>query len=89
MRITIICITSFRFEKEKHEKLFQEKRNLVLITYLFVIVGAESGMHERRLLNDLLANYNKLERPVVNESEAVMLSFGLTLQQIIDVVSSS
>ena len=46
-------------------------------------------MHERRLLNDLLANYNKLERPVVNESEAVMLSFGLTLQQIIDVVSSS
>ena len=44
-------------------------------------------MHERRLLNDLLANYNKLERPVINESEAVQLSFGLTLQQIIDVVS--
>ena len=44
-------------------------------------------MHERRLLTDLLENYNKLERPVLNESDAVVLTFGLTLQQIIDVVS--
>jgi len=29
--------------------------------------------------------YNKLERPAVNESDAVVLTFGLTLQQIIDV----
>ena len=43
-------------------------------------------MHERMLLDDLLAYYNKLERPVSNESEAVVLTFGLTLQQIIDVV---
>lgn len=50
--------------------------------------GAESGAHERRLLNDLLEHYNKLERPVMNESDAVVLKFGLTLQQIIDVVSS-
>ena len=41
------------------------------------------------LLEDLLAYYNKLERPVANESEAVQLTFGLTLQQIIDVVSGS
>ena len=31
--------------------------------------------------------YQKLERPVANESEAVQLKFGLTLQQIMDVVS--
>ena len=37
------------------------------------------------MLEDLLAYYNKLERPVANESEAVVLTFGLTLQQIIDV----
>ncbi|XP_023333966.1 neuronal acetylcholine receptor subunit alpha-7 isoform X2 [Eurytemora carolleeae] len=47
--------------------------------------GAKSGLNERRLLDDLLENYNKLERPVINETEAVVLSFGLTLQQIIDV----
>ena len=53
----------------------------------FTLSGAYSGPHERRLLNDLLNQYNKLERPAVNESDAVVLIFGLTLQQIIDVVS--
>ena len=45
------------------------------------------GPHERRLLNDLMEHYNTLERPVYNESEPLALTFGLTLQQIIDVVS--
>lgn len=31
--------------------------------------------------------YNTLERPVLNESDPLQLSFGLTLMQIIDVVS--
>merc|ERR1719245_1545885 len=42
-------------------------------------------MFERRLLNDLMEYYQKLERPVANESEAVQLKFGLSLQQIMDV----
>ena len=46
------------------------------------------GTGERKLLNDLMAYYQKLERPVANESEAVQLRFGLTLQQIMDVVSA-
>lgn len=44
-------------------------------------------MHEKRLLNNLLATYNTLERPVANESDPLLVKFGLTLQQIIDVVS--
>ena len=47
----------------------------------------DCGTGERKLLNDLMAYYQKLERPVANESEAVQLRFGLTLQQIMDVVS--
>ncbi|KAL6259721.1 hypothetical protein P5V15_009634 [Pogonomyrmex californicus] len=47
------------------------------------------GLHEKRLLNDLLDSYNSLERPVGNESEPLVLSFGLTLMQIIDVVSAT
>lgn len=47
----------------------------------------EGGYHEKRLLHDLLDTYNILERPVVNESDPLQLSFGLTLMQIIDVVS--
>lgn len=44
-----------------------------------------AGYHEKRLLHNLLDNYNVLERPVVNESDPLQLSFGLTLMQIIDV----
>lgn len=50
-------------------------------------VDCEGGYHEKRLLHDLLDPYNILERPVVNESDPLQLSFGLTLMQIIDVVS--
>ena len=49
--------------------------------------GCEAGPHERRLLGDLNLNYNKLERPVADEAQPVQLKFGLTLQQIMDVVS--
>jgi hypothetical protein len=51
------------------------------------VAGVHSGPHERRLINDLMDKYNNLERPVFNESEPLTLTFGLTLQQIIDVVS--
>ncbi|XP_054087793.1 neuronal acetylcholine receptor subunit alpha-7-like [Zeugodacus cucurbitae] len=44
-----------------------------------------AGPHEKRLLHALLDNYNSLERPVVNESNPLQLSFGLTLMQIFDV----
>uniref|UniRef100_A0A182WFK5 Neurotransmitter-gated ion-channel ligand-binding domain-containing protein n=1 Tax=Anopheles minimus TaxID=112268 RepID=A0A182WFK5_9DIPT len=44
-----------------------------------------AGYNEKRLLHDLLDSYNILERPVVNESDPLQLSFGLTLMQIIDV----
>jgi hypothetical protein len=55
---------------------------------MFIIaLDSLEGPHERRLLKDLLSNYQVLERPVANESEPILVSFGLTLQQIIDVVS--
>ncbi|GAB0089196.1 Neurotransmitter-gated ion-channel [Sergentomyia squamirostris] len=47
--------------------------------------SCKAGIHEKRLLHDLLDPYNVLERPVVNESDPLQLSFGLTLMQIIDV----
>lgn len=53
-----------------------------------IFPGVWGGMHEKRLLHSLLDHYNVLERPVVNESDPLQLSFGLTLMQIIDVVST-
>ncbi len=42
----------------------------------------------KRLYDDLLSNYNKLVRPVVNVSEAVTVRLKLKLSQLIDVVSA-
>lgn len=36
-----------------------------------------------------MANYNRLERPVVNDSAAILVELGLTLLQIIDVVGET
>lgn len=49
------------------------------------LTESHQGPHEKRLLR-ILDDYNTLERPVSNESEALNVTFGLTLQQIIDVV---
>ena len=53
------------------------------------VAGSVQGPHEKRVLGKLLSDYNVLERPVANESEPIVISFGISLQQIIDVVSST
>ena len=40
----------------------------------------------KRLYDDLLSNYNKLVRPVVNVTDSVRVKFKLKLSQLIDVV---
>jgi hypothetical protein len=59
--------------------------NLNFFSFVFPL-GCCGGPNEKRLLSNLLDKYNTLERPVFNESEPVVVSFGLTLMQIIDVV---
>uniref|UniRef100_A0A914CCU9 Uncharacterized protein n=1 Tax=Acrobeloides nanus TaxID=290746 RepID=A0A914CCU9_9BILA len=44
-----------------------------------------AGDHERLLYARLLHGYNKLVRPIKNESEAVAVKLGMDLQQIIDI----
>ncbi|XP_011157845.2 LOW QUALITY PROTEIN: neuronal acetylcholine receptor subunit alpha-7 [Solenopsis invicta] len=63
------------------------RRSWTLVAALALAASGlvSGGLHEKKLLNDLLDSYNVLERPVGNESEALVLSFGLTLMQIIDV----
>lgn len=58
-----------------------------IFSFPFSPTDSLQGYHEKRLLNHLLNNYNLLERPVANESDPLEVRFGLTLQQIIDVVS--
>jgi len=51
--------------------------------------AVSGGPHEERLIDDIInnRNYTSLARPVAEEAEAVFVSFGLSLQQIIRVVS--
>ena len=40
----------------------------------------------KRLYDDLLSNYNRLIRPVVNHTETVTVKLGLRLSQLVDLV---
>lgn len=60
----------------------------LLLWPLWSLLVVEAGNPDaKRLYDDLLSNYNKLVRPVVNVSEAVTVRLKLKLSQLIDVVS--
>ncbi|XP_071964743.1 neuronal acetylcholine receptor subunit alpha-7-like isoform X2 [Antedon mediterranea] len=60
---------------------------IVLVCILIVVPVVEPGEHERRLMNDLLSKfpYREFARPAINESDALTVAMGMTLQQIMDV----
>uniref|UniRef100_A0A3Q3KU59 Uncharacterized protein n=1 Tax=Labrus bergylta TaxID=56723 RepID=A0A3Q3KU59_9LABR len=43
------------------------------------------GPHQRFLLRELLRDYNPMERPVANDSQALTVQFSFTLMQVMDV----
>jgi nicotinic acetylcholine receptor len=51
------------------------------------VVGCSGNPDAKRLYDDLLSNYNKLVRPVVNVSDPLTVKIKLKLSQLIDVVS--
>jgi len=62
----------------------------VLALRVSVVAGISAGVYERNLMTKLeneLSGFNTFERPVEDEQQPLKVEFGLTLQQIIDVVS--
>jgi hypothetical protein len=51
------------------------------------VAGCGGNPDAKRLYDDLLSNYNKLVRPVLNVSDALTVRIKLKLSQLIDVVS--
>uniref|UniRef100_A0A3Q1JHK1 Uncharacterized protein n=1 Tax=Anabas testudineus TaxID=64144 RepID=A0A3Q1JHK1_ANATE len=47
------------------------------------------GPHQRFLLRELLRDYNRMERPVANDSQALIVHFSFTLMQVMDVQNQS
>lgn len=50
--------------------------------------GIQGNPDAKRLYDDLLSNYNRLIRPVGNNSDRLTVKLGLKLSQLIDVVST-
>jgi len=48
-------------------------------------VSFEANPDTKRLYDDLLSNYNRLIRPVVNNTETLTVWLGLKLSQLIEV----
>lgn len=60
----------------------------ISFTTLINIVGRTiANPDAKRLYDDLLSNYNRLIRPVGNNSDRLTVKMGLRLSQLIDVVS--
>lgn len=58
----------------------------VLMTYLCLNQVWCGNPDAKRLYDDLLSNYNKLVRPVINNTKALTVKIKLKLSQLIDVV---
>lgn len=57
------------------------------LTLWYTCSMASSGNPDaKRLYDDLLSNYNKLVRPVVNNSDVLTVRIKLKLSQLIDLV---
>jgi nicotinic acetylcholine receptor, invertebrate len=57
------------------------------ICFSFSFTVCAGNPDAKRLYDDLLSNYNKLVRPVVNVTDALTVRIKLKLSQLIDVVS--
>jgi len=64
------------------------------IMVLLVLLGciatpSQANPDAKRLYDDLLSNYNRLIRPVSNNTQTVLVKLGLRLSQLIELVSTS
>ncbi|XP_017297716.1 acetylcholine receptor subunit alpha-like [Diaphorina citri] len=59
--------------------------SLSVAIILVLCQGCSGNPDAKRLYDDLLSNYNKLVRPVVNVTDALTVKIKLKLSQLIDV----
>lgn len=64
------------------------RTTLTLVAFVvgFIPAKIEGNPEAKRLYDDLLSNYNRLIRPVGNNTDRLTVKLGLKLSQLIDVV---
>lgn len=58
----------------------------MVLLLLYLTTSVITSPPEQRLRNDLMHNYNPLERPVERSEDPVVVTLGVIFQQIIDLV---
>lgn len=87
-----ICILNTISSSSHSQGWTWPKMGSVLFATLFVALQFATGLanpDSKRLYDDLLSNYNRLIRPVGNNSDRLTVKMGLRLSQLIDVVSKA
>ena len=51
------------------------------------LLGVHANPDAKRLYDDLLSNYNRLIRPVINHTDKVTVKLGVSLSQLVELVS--
>lgn len=64
------------------------KNSLKWVMIVSVLTLVRANPDAKRLYDDLLSNYNRLIRPVSNNTDTVLVKLGLRLSQLIDLVSN-
>ena len=64
----------------------QNNFGLLSLVFLFYLNCVAANPDAKRLYDDLLSHYNRLIRPVSNNSQVVTVRLGLHLTQLIDLV---
>lgn len=65
--------------------MLQFRPNLILICFFIQLVSSKN--YEILLYEDLLKEYDQLERPAENYADTVDVWLGLVFQQLVDVVN--
>lgn len=62
-------------------------KTVAVFAFYFLMAQKVAGNPDaKRLYDDLLSNYNRLIRPVSNNTQTVLVKLGLRLSQLIDLV---
>ena len=59
----------------------------VLLCFSALLALVQPNPDAKRLYDDLLSNYNRLIRPVANNTDKITVKMGLKLSQLVDLVS--
>lgn len=72
-----------------HLKQFLIRNSLKWVIIVSFLTVARANPDAKRLYDDLLSTYNRLIRPVSNNTDTVLVKLGLRLSQLIDLVSGN